>query len=94
MDWLEQELKNALARKEPNAGFDARVRRRIAGGGSRGVQRWLAAAAALLLFAGGGAMYRRHREEMAKEKVMLALRLAGSKLNQAQARVQEMGERQ
>ena len=94
MDWLEQELKNALARKEPSAGFDASVRRRLAGRTSRAAQRWLAAAAALVLFAGGGALYRRHREEQAKEQVILALRIAGAKLNQVQARVQSMGERQ
>ena len=28
MDWLEQELKQALARKEPDPGFEDRVRRR------------------------------------------------------------------
>src|SRR5215471_16042660 len=59
MDWLEQELKNALARKEPSAGFDASVRRRLAPVASRAAQRWLAAAAALVVFAGGGALYRR-----------------------------------
>ena len=29
MDWLEQELKQALARKEPAPDFDAQVRRRL-----------------------------------------------------------------
>ena len=29
MDWLEQELAIALARKEPAAGFDGRVRARL-----------------------------------------------------------------
>ena len=90
MDWLEQELKQALARKEPAADFDARVRRRLV----RTAPRWLAAAAALLVIAGGGALYRRHQGEEAKEKVMLAMRLAGSKLNRVQAHVQAMGERQ
>jgi len=90
MDWLEQELKQALARKEPAADFDARVRRRLV----RTAPRWLAAAAALLVIAGGGALYRRHQGEEAKEQVMLAMRLAGSKLNRVQAHVQAMGERQ
>ena len=90
MDWLEQELKQALARKEPAADFDARVRRRLV----RTAPRWLAAAAALLVIAGGGALYRRHQGEEAKQQVMLAMRLAGSKLNRVQAHVQAMGERQ
>ena len=29
MDWLEQELTEALARKQPGPGFDARVRARL-----------------------------------------------------------------
>jgi hypothetical protein len=94
MDWLEQELKQALARKEPAADFDARVRRRLPRIMPRKTPRWLAAAAALVVIAGGGALYRRHQGEQAKEQIMLAMRLAGSKLNQVQAHVQSMGERQ
>jgi len=90
MDWLEQELKQALARKEPAPDFDARVRRRLV----RPMPRWLAAAAALIVIAGGGALYRRHQGEQAKDQVMLAMRLAGSKLNRVQAHVQAAGERQ
>jgi hypothetical protein len=90
MDWLEEELKQALARTEPAADFDARVRRKLV----RTTPRWLAAAAGLVVIAGGGAMYRRHQGEQAKEQVMLAMRLAGSKLNHVQAHVQALGERQ
>jgi len=92
MDWLEEELKQALARKEPDPGFDARVQRRV----SRrpAAPRWLAAAAAVLVIAGGGAIYRRHQGEQAKQQVMLAMKIAGSKLNEAQARIQAIGERQ
>ena len=94
MDWLEQELKQALARKEPAADFDARVRRRTVRVMPRVMPRWMAAAAAVVVLFGGGAMYRRHQGEEAKEKVMLAMRIAGAKLNRVQAHVQAMGERQ
>jgi uridylate kinase len=90
MDWLEQELKQALARKEPAPDFDARVRRRAV----RTIPRWMAAAAAVVVIAGGGAVYRRHQQgEEAKEQVMLAMRIAGSKLNRVQAHVHSLGER-
>ena len=90
MDWLEQELKQALARKEPAADFDARVRRRTV----RTMPRWLAAAAAVIVLAGGGAMYRRHQGEQAKEQLLQAMRIAGAKMSQVQEKVQSIGERQ
>ncbi|HTS65688.1 MAG TPA: hypothetical protein VMH28_26880 [Candidatus Acidoferrales bacterium] len=90
MDWLDEELKQALARKEPGADFDARVRRKLV----RTTPRWLAAAAAVIVIAGGGALYRRHQGEQAKEQVMLAVRLTGAKLNRVQVHVQALGERQ
>ena len=89
MDWLEQELKAALARKEPAPDFDTRVRRRLV----RPFPRWLAAAAAIVVIAGGGALYRRHQGEEAKDQVMLAMRIAGSKLNHVQSHVQALGEK-
>jgi uridylate kinase len=95
MDWLEEELKQAMARKEPAPDFDSRVRRRLVRTMPRAVQRWFAAAAALIVIAGGGgALYRRHQGEQAKEQIMLAMRIAGSKLNRVQAHVQSTGERQ
>ena len=90
MDWLEEELKQALARKEPAADFDVRVRRRTV----RTMPRWMAAAAAVIVLAGGGALYRQHQGEQAKEQLMLAMRITSQKLNHVQARVQAMGERQ
>jgi hypothetical protein len=89
MDWLEQELKAALARKDPPADFAARVIRRTA----RPVYqwpRWLAAAAAVVMVAGGGLGYRRYRGEMAREQVMQAFRIASVKVNQIQAHVREV----
>lgn len=79
MDWLERELADALARKEPSAGFDGRVRARLHRG-----QRWLGAAAAVLLMVGGGEAWRQYRGELAKEQVMTAMRIAGSQLNRVQ----------
>ena len=82
MDWLEQELTQALARKEPSAGFDARVRARL----HRRPQ-WLAIAATILVMIGGGEAWRQHQGQVAKEQVMTALRIAGSKLNRVQVQM-------
>ena len=79
MDWLEQELAQALARREPAAGFDGRVRARI-----RRRPQWLAIAATVLVMVGAGEAWRQYRGELAKEQVMTAMRIAGSKLNQVQ----------
>ena len=46
--------------------------------------RWLAAAAAVLVITCAGAGYRHHQGQVAKEQVMLAMRLAGSRLNRIQ----------
>ena len=82
MDWLAQELTEALARKEPSAGFDRRVRARL----HRRPQ-WLAIAATILVMIGGGEAWRQHQGQLAKEQVMTALRIAGSKLNRVQVQV-------
>ena len=79
MDWLEQELAQALARKEPSAGFDRRVRARV----HRRPQ-WLAIAATVLVMIGAGEAWRQRQGELAKEQVMTAMRIAGSKLNRVQ----------
>jgi hypothetical protein len=93
MDWLEDELKQALRRQEPSPDFEARVMgqatsRVLTGAGRHRpvlmMPRWLAAAAMVLVIAGAGAGYRYHRGHVAKEQVMLAMRLAGSKLNRVQ----------
>ena len=79
MDWLEQELAQALARKEPAPGFDGRVRGRL----HRRPQ-WLAIAATILVMVGAGEAWRQHEGQVAKEQVMTAMRIAGSKLNRVQ----------
>jgi type VI protein secretion system component VasF len=90
MDWLEEELKQALARKEPAADFDARVRRRTV----RTMPRWLAAAAAVIVLAGGAGVYRHHQGERAKEQLLQAMRITGEKLSVVQEHVQAIGDRQ
>lgn len=83
MDWLEQELAQALARKEPAAGFDSRVRARL----QSKPPRWLAIAATLVVMVGAGEAYRQHQGQLARQEVMTAMRIAGSKLNRVQAHV-------
>lgn len=92
MDWLEQELKQALDRKSPSPDFAERVRRRTRGDGFRAAlwpQRWLAAAATLLMLAGAGMGYREYQGNLAKQQVMTAFRIAGVKVNYIQAQVKE-----
>ena len=112
MTQLDDELRDALRRKEPPAGFAERVLRRAANdqptGGPlepqrrtttspRVVIRW-AAAAALVVAVAGGIEYRAAREraararaEAAKEQVLEALRLAGSKLHLVQSKIKGIG---
>jgi len=99
-DWLEQELKSALGRKEPPDGFapgvaaklgspQAQPRRdNVIPWPSRMPKRLLAAAAAVLLVAGGAAGYRQYQGEMAKREIMRALFIAGGSLSRVQAHVQ------
>jgi hypothetical protein len=92
MDWLEDELKQALGRKQPPADFEARVT--ALAGRRSGLQfsvlampRWLATAAAVLAITGAGVGYRYHEGHVAKEQVMLAMRITGSKLNRIQVQM-------
>jgi hypothetical protein len=96
MDWLEQELKNTLARKEPPPGFAGRVLAGVNSGKGRRApspiwrhNRWLAAAAAVVIITGGAAAWREHQGMVAKEQVMLAFRIAAVKVNHIQAHIQE-----
>jgi hypothetical protein len=52
--------------------------------------RWLPAAAAVLLIAGSGEFaWRRHQGRVAKEQVMLAMRITADKLNHIQSHMRE-----
>jgi len=96
---LEGQLKNALRRKEPAPGFASRVMRRVDRGPrteDRGHFRWRAAAAVLMLSAllGGWAAHEiaaRRAGERAREKVLLALHIAGSKVRYAKTQVHGIG---
>ena len=90
MSRLDDELRNALRREEPPLGFAGRVLARAESMPSRRRwwafprMRWAAAAAAVVLLASGLGIERQRRiraqGEFAKEQVMLALRITGSKL--------------
>ena len=94
MDWLEQELKQALARKEPDPGFDSRVRRQsrtmpriVPRIGPHVIPRWVGVAAMLVIGIAAGEGYRRHQGQVAKEQVMTAMRIAGDRLNRVQTQL-------
>jgi len=89
MDWLEQELKQALARKEPPPGFPARVGRAVARRPPVAA-RWMATAAAIIVTAGGSAAWREHQGRIAKDQVMAAMRITAAKLYHIQTRVREV----
>ncbi|MFB3829408.1 MAG: hypothetical protein ACE15B_21745 [Bryobacteraceae bacterium] len=97
---LDQELKNALGRKEPPEGFAARVmaqvREREAGPRwmawfQKPVMAWAFAAAFCLMLLAGiqfqNARLEQARGEKAKEQLMTALRIAGQKLHEVQVKV-------
>jgi hypothetical protein len=87
MDWLEQELKQALARKEPDPGFESRVRQRQLRTMPRMLPRWVGIAATLVIGIAAGEGYRWHRGQVAKDQVMVAMRITGEKLNRVQTQV-------
>ena len=89
MDWLEEELRRALARKDPGPRFAGRV---LAEARRRRTPRWLAIAASVIVLAGGGIGYRQYQGIRAKQQVLTALRLAGEKLNRVQRQVLEVGQ--
>jgi hypothetical protein len=94
---LESDLKRALRRETPPAGFAGRVLQRIEAEQTRRRPVWWRAAAAsvtLGLFLGGYATHRviEHRKgELAKEQVLTAMRIAGEKIRYAQQEVQQIG---
>jgi len=109
MDRLEQELRNALRRKEPSGEFTATVLARAAQQARRdsSQRRWLsrprlrwALAAVVCLVVFAGALLSRHEQkrrqaegEAARQQVIVALRIAGAKMQLAQAKVRHLSER-
>ena len=105
MTWFEDQLRQALARKEPPPNFTARVIGRTKNQESvlPIVWEWLSGRArasrlvpvmAALLLVGGAALYREHQRalegEAAKEKLLVAVRIAGSKLQETQHQVMKI----
>ena len=91
MDWLEEELKRALARKDPPPGFATRVSARRYTGGLP-ARRWIAVAASLVVLAGGGLSYRWYEGVQTKRQVMMAVRLTAGKLNRVQSHIREVSQ--
>jgi len=108
MDPLEEQLKQVLKREQPSSDFTARVLARVKQEEQRRPWwrslfiapslRW-AIAVVLCILVIGGVIYQREEArqraegEAAKQQVMLALRIAGTKVKLAQDRVQQMSDR-
>lgn len=93
---FEEELKRAMQHKEPPEHFAARVLARAAREPKLNAEArfriWrLAPAMAALLMMSGAGIYKQHqraaRGEAAKEKLLVAVYIAGSKLHHAQHRI-------
>ena len=109
MDHLENELRNALRRQEAPGDLTARVLARVAREGQREPwwRRWMAApqlrwaaAATLGVAIAGGTWFHHNRQERqriageeAKREVMVALHIAGAKIQLATGKVQRLSER-
>ena len=100
---FEEQLKRAMARREPGEDFTRRVLEQAERKPAREESRWawlqaartwrLAAAVAGLLVMSGSAMYERERAERgeaAKEKLLTAVRIAGVKFQQVRRHVLEV----
>ena len=94
MSDFEHELRSVLRREDPPSGFAARVMARTAAKAApRRAGRLAAAIAACLLLSVGGFEYRQYRGRKAKQELLLALDIAGSKLNRVQQRVSALSQR-
>jgi hypothetical protein len=110
MSYLEDDLKVALKRKEPPAGFAEQVLARLAAPAQAKPSWWRELAVvfqpprlqwvavsviASILIPMAAVEYRSQRRaraegEMAKERLVLAVRIAGSKLHRVQQRVRDI----
>jgi hypothetical protein len=97
MSQFERDLRESM-RREPPPDFAERVLARTSEFESRYWARpWLAAAAAVLLMIGGGIFVEQQRQqatdEKAKQQLMVALRITGSKLRNVQERLSTIQQR-
>ena len=88
MNQFEDDLRAALRREEPPADFVARVAARTRPSPRR--TPWIAAIAAGLIAATGTFEYQQYEGRKAKRELLVALEIAGSKLNIAQQKVLEL----
>lgn len=95
MNQFEEELRAALRREQPPAGFADKVVARVHPQSNGRRKSWMAAAiaACLLLGTGGVLEYRQYEGRKAKRELLLALHIAGSKLNIAQQKVLDLNRR-
>ena len=94
---MEEDLKRALRREPAPPDFTKRVIERVRAGRAP-ARHWQAIAATLLLVItlGGWTAHtiaERRAEVRAKDEVLLALRIAGSKIRYAQSQVHQIGRR-
>lgn len=97
MSQLDRDLRESM-RREPPPDFAEKVLAKARESESRHAARpWLAVAAAALLMIGGGIFVEQQRQqakdEKAKEQLMVALRITGSKLRDVQARLSTIQQR-
>jgi hypothetical protein len=91
---IEDNLRAALRREDPPPGFASRVLERMPPRRNHAWQhwRWAAAAAVLVVFVFSGVEYRRAQQRMAgeraKQQLMLALQITGSKVHVVQQKIQ------
>jgi hypothetical protein len=99
MSQFERDLRESLQRRDPPGDFAAKVLARTRETESRSIFSWRwVAVAALVVFAIGGTMVVREQQrqaesQKAKEQLMVALRITGSKLMEVQARLKEVQQR-
>ena len=92
MNQLERDLHEALRRREPPPGLEERILARAQKSEARRPSwTWLAVAAMLLLMVGGIGIVQEQRRraegERAKEQLMVAMRITGSKLRDVRERI-------
>lgn len=91
MNQFEDDLRAALRREEPPAGFRESVLARTRSQARPSRASWMAAAiAAALLLGVGNFQYRQYEGRKAKRELLVALEIAGSKLSIAQNKVFEL----
>ena len=99
MSQFERDLRESLQRRDPPADFAAKVLARTREPETRSILswRWLAAAALMILTIGGTMVIREQQRQAesqkAKEQLMVALRITGSKLVEVQARLEKIQQR-